>query len=178
MKKLLFIALFLAPALLIAQEKEKTKDQSKLASFSSTTGTLIKKAFGSAGKIGTSEIQTSVLTSLTSDEKIKGIRIEKRSGQYARTAIAFIDEDEIEGLLQSIQLIREKIMPTSPSEYTEVNYQSRSGFQFGCFYSKNKWSFFYQVDRYDSDAYVWLNINDLDNFEEIIVMANDKLKTL
>jgi hypothetical protein len=140
---------------------------------------MIKKVNKEIGKVGSTTVKTAVITNLLTSDKSKGIRIEKPSTkQYGSDAIAFIDEDEIDGLLKSIQLIKEEIAPVVPSDYTEVSFKSRSGFEAGCFVSKEKWSYYLKIDKYNSDSYHFLKDGDLDKFESLIKEAKSKLSTL
>lgn len=182
MKKLLLLFL-LSPIIACSQQpgmrsvkKEKEPDKQTLETFSAETGTLIEKTFIDVGKIGNARVQILVLKNLISGDKSKGIRFEKPTGkQYGNDAISFIDEDEVEGLLKSIAIIKGKILPTTPSNYQEVNFNSRSGFGAGCFWSKNKWSSYLKINKSDSDSYIWLGDGDLDTFDQLLTDAKAKL---
>lgn len=162
-----------------AQEKEKAKNESNMELFSAKTGTLIESSTKEIGKIGGTTIKTSIITNLISNEKVKGLRFEKSSTkQYGSDAINFIDEDEIVGILKSIEIIKSKIIPTTPSNYKEIRFKSRSGFEFGCYWSTDKWSYYLQVDKYKSDSMSFLKTEDLEKFETIIKDGLEKIKTL
>ena len=51
------------------------------------------------------------------------------SSSSSRTASVTIDPDEIEALIKSIRVVQEKILPSSPGNYTEVIFKSRAGFE-------------------------------------------------
>ncbi|MEH6304261.1 hypothetical protein RYH73_01340 [Olivibacter sp. CPCC 100613] len=185
MKKILLLVI-LCPLIACAQQQEKEPvkkgnkpDKPTLETFSAETGTLIEKTFINVGKIGSAKVQILVLRDLISGVKTKGLRFEKPTGkQYGGNAISFIDEDEVDGLMKSIVIIQEKVLPTVPSDYQEVNFNSRSGFAAGCYWSKNKWSSYLKIDKSDADSYIWLGDGELDTFNKLLIDAKAKLNSI
>jgi len=78
-------------------------------------------------------------------------------------------------LIKSLKIIQDKILPTTASNYTEVNFRSRSGFSAGCFSKKDSWSAYMKLERYDSDSYVWMNKDDLSKLLALMEQAKSKL---
>ncbi|MDF2851660.1 MAG: hypothetical protein K0S31_2345 [Sphingobacterium multivorum] len=163
---------------LFAQSKDlKEKSESKLEIFSSETGSLIERSNSDVGNVGPILIKTSVLTNLITGTKIKGLRIEKPSTKtYGSNAINFLDEDEIDGILKSIEILTTKVQ-TAPSNYTEINFQSRSKFEFGAYYDKD-WKYYIQVKKYDSDSIYFIGEKKLQEFGEYVKQAKEQLKAL
>lgn len=160
-----------------SQEKEtlKSKSESKIEAFGAETGSLIEKSNEDVGKVGSITIQTSVITNLLTNTKIKGLRIEKaNTSQYGSDHISFLDEDEIDAVLKSISLLKEKIQ-TIPTNYVEIIFTARSGFEFGAYYSK-EWKYFIQVDKYKSDSMFFMGTPSLDRFEIYVKQGYELLK--
>ncbi|MGJ1335701.1 MULTISPECIES: hypothetical protein [Sphingobacterium] len=181
MKNYLLLSVFLLSApFVFGQQKDlkaKEEKESKLEMFSAETGSLIEKSNAEIGKIGPISINTSLLTNLISGSKIKGLRIEKPSTKtYGSDAINFLDEDEIDGVLKSIEILKGRIKE-SPSNYTEINFTSRSKFEFGAYFSK-EWKYYIQVKKYDSDSIYFMGENNLNQFEQLVTQAKAALKAL
>ncbi len=86
-----------------------------------------------------------------------------------------LDADEIDGLIKSIKIIQNKILPTNPINYTEVAFKSRSGFMAGCFSKTNTWNTFVKIDEFDSNSYVFMEKEDLATLLELLTQAKAKL---
>jgi len=175
-KALSLFALCILFSLGYSQEKEtlKAKNESKLEAFSAETGSLFEKSNEDLGKLGSIKIQTSIITNLLTKTKVKGIRIEKpTTSQYGSDHIGFLDEDEIDAVLKSINILKERTQ-TSPSNYVEVIFTSRSGFQFGAYWSK-EWKYFIQVDKYKSDSLYFMGKADIEQFEVFVTQGKELL---
>ncbi|MCO4291866.1 hypothetical protein NF867_03200 [Solitalea sp. MAHUQ-68] len=187
MKRILLLASILIFALnLFGQQKAESsapKEQSKADKFSERSGSLISNEFIDLGNIGGSGLlggsakaQVVILTDLLKNEKLLALRFEKYTSKSyggGTTSIATIDTDELSGLITSINYINEKIINTTPGNYTEVKYYSRDGFSAGCYYTSEKkdWVFFLKLEKYDSDSYVWLKQKDIPSLLEILNKA-------
>lgn len=178
MKRILLLALFLLSLNQgFSQDKEviKTKSESKIEAFSSETGSLIEKSNTEVGKLGSVTIKASTITNLLSNNKTKGLRIEKtNTSKYGGDYINFLDEDEIEAVIKSIDILKEKVT-TTPSTYVEIIFRSRSGFEFGAYYS-SEWKYFIQIDRYKSDSMYFIGSKDVQDFETLIKQGKEILK--
>ena len=73
------------------------------------------------------------------------------------------------------KIIQEKVFPTVPANYSEVSFRSRSGFEAGCFTSKNSWTTYLKLERYDSNSYVFMDKEDMDKLLTILEEAKAKL---
>jgi hypothetical protein len=139
-------------------QEPKSKEFSNAEIFSNRIGTLIQREYVDLGTIKGCKIQTATFTDLIDGKKQRALRFEyETAGTYSDTKLALLDDDEIDGLIKSIKLIQDKIFPTQPAEYTEVTFKSRSGFEAGCFKSKNGWSTYLKLEKYDSKSFVFMD---------------------
>ena len=164
MKKIIYS--FLITLLCIglnAQTPAKDKELSNAEVFSAKAGALMQKEFIEIGTLKKCKIQVVYFTDLISSTKQSALKFEYEyvSSYSTDTKAALLDPDEVTGLMKSIKLMQDKVFPTTPTNYTEVNYRSRGGFEGGCFTSKGTWSTYLKLEKFDSKSYVWLNIEDL-----------------
>lgn len=162
----------------IAQiDKEKEIERSNIEKFSNRSGVLIQKEFEDIGSIKKCQVQIAVFTDLISNQVTKGVRFEYeyKNSYTSDTKLALLDEDEISSFITSLTLIKEKVLPSSPTNYTEVSYKSRSGFEGGCFKSKNSWSIYIKLEKYDSNSYVFMDQQDIDTLLDLMKLAKSKL---
>lgn len=151
---------------------EVKKSQSKLETFTSKSGTLIKQEFTDIGQVKSCKVQVLKVKDLITGESFSGVRLEVSTTYSEKSTL--LDSDELTGLLNSLTLIKDKILPTTPTIYTEIVYKSRGGFQAGCYSNKQDWSLFLKIDQYDDKSYIWCKSDDLDNV--ISVLSNAKTK--
>jgi hypothetical protein len=161
---------------MIAQQKQEAP-QSKAETFSQKSGTLIQKEFERIGAISKCQFSVVTYTDLISQEKEKAVRIEfEYVGKYnTDTKIALLDADELDGFIKSLKLIIETISKTTPTNYTEVAFKSRGGFEAGAFYEKEKWFYYMKLEKYDSDSYVFLQEADIKAMLATLELCKTKL---
>lgn len=171
----LFVILLLITAA-FTQDKVAPKEQSKLEQFSARSGSLLEKRFVPVGTIKSVKVEVLVLTDLLTNSKISGVRFSYDTGErYSTEKTAFLDADEIDGLIKSIDYIKTKALPATPESYTEIVYSSRSGFTAGCYYSDSKWTAFMKLERFDTKSFVSLDIVALDQLAGLLKDAKTKL---
>lgn len=181
MKKLtLFLALTAMTTISFAQQqaaKAKEQEVSNAEKFSERAGSLVQKEFIDVGSLKKCQIQVAKFTDLISGQKSSAVRFEYeyKSSYSSDTKVALLDEDEIDGLIKSIKIIRDKILPSTTANYTEVNFRSRSGFSAGCFSKKNSWTTFMKLERFDSNSYVFMEKEDLAQLLTLLQDAKSKL---
>jgi len=177
--KLFFIIsiLLIATNLCFGQTETKAREISNAEKFSDKSGTLIQKEFIDVGDLKRCKIQIAKFTDLISNQKTSAVRFEYAyiSSYSSDTKLALLDADEIDGLIKSLKLIQEKIIPTSSTNYTEVSFRSRSGFEAGCFSKKDSWSIYLKLERYDSKSYVFLDKEDLPKLLQLLENSKSKL---
>ena len=176
MKKVI-ITLSIGFICLFANAQTKEKDLSNAEVFSAKSGTLMQKEFVDIGTLKKCEIKVIYFTDLISNTKQSALKFEYEvaSSYSTDTKAAILDPDEIDGLMKSIKLMQEKVIPTTPTNYTEVSYRSRGGFEAGCFTSKGTWSTYLKLEKYDSKSYVWLTIEDLATLYTYLEQSKAKL---
>jgi len=177
MKKLLIVLMsIMAFTVSYGQTDTKEKELSNAEKFSSKSGTLIEKEFIDVGTLKKAEIKVIHYTDLISNESVSALRFEYEvAGSYSSdTKIASLDADEIDGLIKSIKMMQEKVFTSTPTNYTEVTYKSRGGFEAGCYWSKGDWSTYLKLEKYDGKSYVFLKKDD---FPELLTLL-EKAKTL
>lgn len=176
MKKII-LAAFILPLTCFAQTPQKTL--SKIEGVSAKSGVLIKKIFTDLGKIKSVEFQILEITDLSSNITTKGLRIETpETGQYSSgSATAFIDEDEIDGLLKALNQFMEITAQAVPDNDVEYVFTSKTGFKAFLFNYKKKWQFNIQVDKYNSRSQpYWDGTGELSNVIELIKKAKAEFK--
>jgi hypothetical protein len=159
------------------QTKSKVEESSNAEKFSVREGSLIQKEFIEIGDIKKCDIKVVHYTDLTSGQKTSAVKFqyEYKSSYSTDTKAAFIDVDELEGLIKSIKLIQDKIFPAIPANYTEVSFRSRDGFEAGCYSKKDSWSSYMKLERFDSNSYVFMDKEDLSKLLSLLEQAKAKL---
>ena len=176
MKRILLLSFFFNSLIGTAFSQngsEAKKSQSKLEAFTNKSGTLIKKEFTDIGVVKNCQVQVLKVTDLISGESFSGVKLEVPAAYGDKSKL--LDSDELTGLQNSLDLIKDKILNTTPEIYTEIVYKSRGGFQAGCFRSKNEWSLFLKIDEYDDKSYIWCKPDDLDKLTSILSNAKAQL---
>lgn len=180
MKKFtLILALTALTSFTFAQQVAKAKEQevSNAEKFSERAGSLVQKEFIDIGSLKKCDIQVATFTDLISGQKSSAVRFEYeyKSSYSSDTKVALLDEDEIDGLMKSIKIIQDKVLPTTATNYTEVNFRSRSGFAAGCFSKKESWTTFMKLEKFDSNSYVFMDKEDLTSLLNLLQQAKAKL---
>lgn len=153
------------------------KELSNVERFSAKSGTLIEKTFVDVGKLRDVAIKVLVITDLIEDTKMSGVRFEyEHKTSYASdTKLALLDPDEVDGLIKSINILQNRIFNTTKTDYTEVTFRSRGGFEAGCYYSKGDWKTYLKLEKYDKDSFVFLNKEDFTTLLNLLNQAKQKL---
>jgi hypothetical protein len=183
MKRLLLTLLFLAAlaayadAQTVAQKQGAEREKSNIEKFSEKSGTLFEKTFINVGTVKDVKVQVMVISDMMSNSKVSGVRFEvEKSTRYSSdTKVAFLDKDEVDGLIKSLGILKSSVLNTTRDSYTEVEFRSRSGFSAGAFYSDGKWSAFMKLERFDSNSYVFLRPEDFDALAGLLQQAKAQL---
>lgn len=176
---ILIISLFIGGCITAPAHGQITKEKelSEVEEFSIQAGTLIQKTFLDVGKVKKVEVQIVIFRNLINQESMSGVRFSKThvSSYSSDEKIAFLDPDEVDGLIKSIKILESKIFNSKPMNYSEVSFKSRGGFEAGCFYSKESWKTYLKLEKYDNDSYVYLSQNDFSTLLTILIKAQNKL---
>lgn len=177
--KLLLLLLLAVPAFsqTAANQDEKPK-RSKLEEFSSRSGQLIQRKFVDIGTFKGVKVRILTLTDVLSGKAVSGVRFEKASyiGSSSRTAICFLDQDEVDAAIKALRYIKNDVLSSTPETYTEYQFSSRSDFEVGCFSRDKNWTGYIRVSRY-TDDFVSFNIAEFDGLLKLIDEAKTKLPT-
>lgn len=170
----IFFVAISAPFILAQNTTDKVLSNAE--KFSAKSGTLIQREFVDLGMVDKAELKIVHYTDMVSNESISSLRFEYEvaSSYSTDTKIASLDSDEIDGLIKSIKLMQEKVFATTPTNYTEVTYKSRGGFEAGCFWSKGDWSTYLKLEQYDGKSYVFIKKEDFNTMLGLL----EKAKTL
>lgn len=180
MRKFIVLVILSIVSLSVFAQQPKLKEQetSNAEKFSERAGFLIQKEFIEVGVLKKCELKVIHYTDLMSTQKTSALKFEyeHKSSYTSDTKAAVLDADEIDGLIKSIKLIQEKIYPSNPPNYTEVSFKSRSGFEAGCFSSKNNWSAYMKLEKFDSNSFVFMDKEDLIKLLSLLEQAKSLLK--
>lgn len=177
-KTILTFALSIVFISMSAQQlKPKEQETSNAEKFSERSGSLIRKEFIDIGEIKKCEVKVIHFTDLISNQKTSAVKFEYeyKSTYSSDTKSAVLDADEIDGLIKSIKIIQEKVLPATAANYTEVSFRSRSGFEAGCYSKKDSWSAYMKLERFDSNSYVFIDKDDLAKLLSLLEQAKARL---
>ena len=163
-------------AITLAQNQNVNQEQSNIEKFSAKSGTLIEKKFIDIGKLKDVKVQVLVITDMMGNAKVSGVRFEiEKAGRYTSdTKVAFLDQDEVDGLVKSINILKTSVLGTTRDSYTEIAFRSRSGFEAGAYFGEGKWTTFMKLERFDKDSYVFLQPEDFDTLASLLQQAKQK----
>lgn len=178
-KRMLILVLIIVGFSAFAQQvKTKEQEKSNAEKFSERSGSLIQKEFIPIGDIKKCELKVIYYKDLISNQKTSALKFEYdyKSSYSSDTKVAVLDADEIDGLIKSIKIIQEKILPSTAVNYTEVSFRSRSDFEAGCYSKKDSWSAYMKLEKYDSNSYVFMDKEDLIKLLALLEKAKSQLE--
>lgn len=134
--------------------------QTAIDSALSQTGTLTIRQSLETQKIAT-DIGTLTLEALTVSipdkpgGTIKGIAVKVRGyGQYAVERTAFIEPDEIGGVINAVKYIQTHLSDITTTSGTQISYTSKSGVRISIFYSSYDNSASIAITASNETAYI------------------------
>ena len=154
MKKLLlslFICCF-AMSIANAQQTAEPESKSKTVEFLSKDGSFLLKDFLESTKVDNIDFQVLIITNIKDNSKIGCLRLTTKYNDD--TFIGTLDADELDACIQCLTYIKDNLLNTAPTNYTEVEYSTRDGVEFGAYYtidknpSKNKWHIYAKTKSY------------------------------
>jgi hypothetical protein len=164
----------------IIKAQSVREDSSNAEIFSSKPELLIEKQFIEIGFVDLIELRVMKVKDLNSGRTMSAIRFEYQTTNqiFSQTKLAIVDEDEIDALTASVNTIITKEFISEKEVYTEVTFQSRSGFVAGGYYTidKKKWIPFIQLDRHDSKSTITISFSDFSHFLNLLKQAKEKMK--
>lgn len=175
----LFLCLLFASLITTTYGQNKESDVTQAELFSSQSGTLIEKQFIDIGKVKGISVKVLILTDLIKGTSLSCLRFEYdyKASYGSETKIGTLDSDEIDGLVKSIKILQNNVFPTTRDIYTEIGYQSRTGFEAGAYYSldRGKWTTYVQIKKYDRNSMVFLTTDDFAVLLALIEKAKEKM---
>lgn len=138
--------------------------------FADSAGLLIQKEYIPLGHILTCNIQVVHITDMVNGTRRNALRFINSQNQQA-----YLDEDEVGALEVSMSAIRDKVLATTPANYTEVKYKSRSGFEAGCVFQKGAWQSYLWLKRHDDTTMIVMKRSDFDVFLQILNNVKAKI---
>ena len=157
----------------LAQEKSDVPEsKSKSVEFLNSNGTFLVKEFYDLQKIKGVECQVLIMTNVVSGKKMGCLRLEThyKSGYSDDSYIGTLDADELDACIQSLEYIKDTLLPSTPSVYTEAQYKTNDGVQFGAYYSK-KWTAFVYTKSYTSRSAEFLGADNISSFIDVMKEA-------
>ncbi|HVW97487.1 MAG TPA: hypothetical protein VHA56_16055 [Mucilaginibacter sp.] len=179
MKKVIFtLSLVLSVIYSFCQVKKADEaPKSKLETFSESSGSMVKKEYFEIDKVKGVKFQVLKLTNVSTGTTLSGLRLEAESGgSFSSTKTAFLDADELDGLIKALTYVNESVLNTPvPANDVEFNFHARSGFSAGVFNYRNKWLGYVKLERFDSQSQFDFAAEDFQKVVEIIKSAKTKL---
>lgn len=167
MKKILLILALLMPMALLAQDKvaDAPQSKSKTLEFLEKDGSFIQKEFYQLGKVKGVECEILILTNLLNKQKMGCLRL--KTTYYNRvggndTYIGTLDADELSASVQSLQFIKDQLIPTTPSTYTEAEYKTRDGVKMGAYSSEKGWKSYIYTKGYTTRSAEFFDASNID----------------
>ena len=184
MKRILFLVVFVVMTVVAFSQTESSQDKSnsKVVDFLEENGTFIKKQFYPFGQIqglvNKVKFEVVIISDLTkTSNRIGCMRLITRHSAYANYVpsteyIGTLDFDEIDASLQCLKFVKDSLLQTHPTQYTEVQYRSRDGVVIGFFYEEkeSKWSAFIKTKSHISDSEEFVDSSVIDQL--IAIMEN------
>ncbi|MCC7507713.1 MAG: hypothetical protein IT259_20555 [Saprospiraceae bacterium] len=177
----LLIALVLAPFLSFAQQQQR--DLSRAEEMSAKSGTLIERRFNDLSQVKGINIQILTVIDLVTKDSINALYLSyvKSSTYSTDTKTAILDKDELAGLITSLRIITNEFQ-SERAAYTEITFMCGSGFKAGAYFDpspgalqKKKWIGFVRLEQFDSNSQVFLSVDDLKMFLQIVEIANQRM---
>lgn len=155
----------------------------KIEQAVNTRNSLFKQEVFSVENIPAFRIDAIKITNLEKFEITNGLKVayKHQSGKEIHSLYNFIDEDEIDGLITSLQYMSTLLRSKSiPSGYTEIKFISRSGFEvmlYTILNDSNKldWAFVAQPDIKVDRSLVALQTDDIEKLKKTFSQAKSKL---
>ena len=148
-----------------------------------TNDFLYKQEVFSLDNIPAFRIDALKITNLEKFSSTSGLRVvhKVQIGKELKTLNNYIDADEIDGLITSLQYMRTILKSkTTPGNYTEIKFSTKSGFQVMLFtvvnvQNKLDWNFMAQTNISIDKTIVALSNDDVEKIQKTLEQAKGKL---
>lgn len=181
MKKSIF--LLLLSHIIINTFAQENITITKIEQAVSTKDFLFKQEVFSVDNIPAFRIDAIKITNLENFSITNGLKVvhKVQIGKELKTFNNYIDIDEIDGLITSLQYMKTILKSkTIPNNYTEIKFTTKSGFQIMLFtvlniQNKLDWSFMAQTNITNDKTLVVLTNDDIDKMQKTFTQARGKL---
>lgn len=178
MKKILLslVCAIVACGAVFAQTQAKDEipeSKSKSIEFLKADGTFLVKEFYDLQKVKGVECQVLIMTNVVTGKKMGCLRLETnyRSQYSSDSYIGTLDADELDACIQSLDYIKNTLLPSMPQVYTEAEYKTNDGVKFGAYYNKGKWTAFVYTKGYTNRSAEFLGADNIESFIEVMQQA-------
>ena len=103
-----------------AQKDDVPESKSKAVEFMTADGSFLVKEFYDLQKIKGVECQVLIMNNIVSGKKMGCLRLETqyRSQYSSDSYIGTLDSDELDACIQSLEYIKNTLLPSAPKVYT------------------------------------------------------------
>lgn len=182
MKKTLFFLLLalISSSNLIAQATDnKEVSSSEAVEFLKSNGTLIIKEFYDLPKVESVECQVLIIKDVVSSRDMGCLRLEtKHYSSYSKSTDSYIgtlDFEEIDACIKSLNYIKNDLLPSVPTTYTEVEYKTRDNLKLGAYYGDNGWKAYIYTQGHTSRSASFLSSTSLDSLISVLNQAKQMI---
>ena len=147
-----------------------------LEDFASRYGVVIQREFTRIGDFANLRVDVVKESDLLAKNSMHGVRISGNVGQGATRETAFIDADEMDGLLKAIDVLRTSAFSTTPENFTDIVYRTRGGLAIGAVYANRRWTAYLTLDRSDPRTSIGVEASDIDSLRGLLAKARDGMK--
>lgn len=172
--RLLLVLLCATTSFAQAQAKDDIPEsQSKTIEFLKASGSFFVKEFYDLPKVSSVECQVLIITNVVSGKKIGCLRLTtKYNSQYSSDDyIGTLDSDEIEDCIKSLTYIKDTLLPSTPTVYTEAVYKTKDGVKLGAYYDEGKWKAYVYTKGYTSRSACFLKSDNIETFINVMNSA-------
>lgn len=169
--KYIILTILLIPVTLLAsaQTHLDTARLSRTVRFADSAQTLIHTELINHGHIVGCFVQVFRATEMTTGKTLTALHFRDQNGYET-----FVDRDELPALQTALTQIVTKITATPPAAGTDQYYcfRSRTGFEAGCYVSKNTWQLYLALNAFNINTKWLLKPLDvevfLDDLQDVI----------
>lgn len=155
----------------------------KIEAAMQTKNSLIKQEVFSVDNINAFRIDAVKITDLEKFNIVSGCRIVQKMqfGKEQKTFTNYIDIDELDGIITALQYMKTILKSnTIPSNYTEIKYNTKAGFQVMLLtilndFKKLEWNFMVQTDITEEKSLITIPIAELSKLQVAFEQAKSKL---
>ena len=166
--------------------EELKGNSTKIERFQAAKGDVIIKGFEKSGmtmlgKYGKKlTVETREFIRVVAGDKSYGIVVEikETSGSYPKSGKSFVDYDELDSLLKSVEYIRNVDKTASNLSEIEATFSTNGGLEVTAFTISGELSYAIGVGRHSS-VLIYLNsVDELSNFKKSVIAAKVKIDAI